>query len=154
MKTRKATLEDLDSVVTLSDMMVKFHADLDPYYAIYSKYEDAREYYKKQLTKEGTLFVVTENDDGEIVAYASAYIISIENTDAPKIGVLVANFVRDEFRGKGIGTAQHDFRMNWFKENGVTYAEMSVDARNAHALGLWKSKGFTEYQIKLKKELD
>lgn len=153
MKTRKATKKDLEAILELSSLMLKFHSKLDPYYDIYSKYEDHREYYKAQLEKKNTLYVVTENEDKEVVAFASAYIISMPKTKAPKIGVLVTNFVKDKYRGKGIGTEQLNYRMNWLKQHGVKYVELNVDARNKKALALWKKFGFKDYQIRLKMDL-
>lgn len=153
MKTRKATKKDLEAILELSDLMMKFHTSLDPYYDIYTKYEDSREYYKAQLDKKDTLYVVTENENKEIVAFASAYIISMPKTRAPKIGVLVTNFVKKAYRNKGVGTEQFNYRMNWFKKHGVKYVEMNVDARNKNVLALWKKFGFKNYQVKLKMDL-
>ena len=149
---RKATIKDLDSILELSDQLLQFHNQLDSYYTIYSKYEDHREYYQEQLTKKDTLYIVAEMD-GNIVGFASCYIISIPKTKAPKIGVLVANFVQKEFRGKGVGTKLYNFRMNWFKKQKVSFVEMNVDARNKKALKLWKKFCFEDYQIKLKKKI-
>jgi ribosomal protein S18 acetylase RimI-like enzyme len=149
---RKATIKDLDSILELSDQLLQFHNQLDSYYTIYSKYEDHQEYYKDQLTKKGTLYIVAEKDK-QIVGFASAYIISIPKTRAPKIGVLVANFVKKEFRGKGIGSALYQFRMKWFNKQKVQFVEMNVDARNKKALKLWKKFGFEDYQVKLKKKI-
>ena len=152
LKIRKARKKDLESILCLGDKLVQFHNNFDPYYTVYSKYEDSREYYQEQLTKKDTLYVVAEVG-GNIVGFASCYIISIPKTKAPKIGVLVANFVQKEFRGKGVGTKLYNFRMNWFKKQKVSFVEMNVDARNKKALKLWKKFGFEDYQIKLKKKI-
>ena len=153
MKTRKATEKDLNKLVFLSKKMTEFHSDIDPYYDIYTKYENEEEFFTDQLKKKNFLYIVTENEKREIVAFASAKIISIPKTRAPKIGVLIENFVLKEYRGKGIGLAHLNYRMEWFKKNKVKYVEMTVDARNKKALSLWKKQGFENYQIKLKKNL-
>lgn len=153
MKIRKATSNDLESVLELSELMMKLHISFDVYYDIYTKYEDARKYYKEQLAKRGLLYVVAEDENKKIVAFASAYTISIPRTKAPKIGILVTNFVKEEYRGRGIGTMLYEYRMNWFKQKNVKYVEMNVDVRNTKALKLWKKYGFKEYQVKLKMEL-
>ncbi len=153
MKIRKATTKDLDSILELSNEMMKFYSNLDDYYEIYSEYEDHKEYYKEQLKKKDTLYVVTEDDNKNIVGFASCYIISMPKTKAPKIGVLVTNFVRKQFRGNGAGTSMLDFRIDWLKKQKVKFLEMNVDARNESALKLWRKNGFVDYQIKLKKVL-
>ncbi len=153
MKIRKATTRDLNSILELSNEMMKFHSNLDDYYEIYSKYEDHKEYYKEQLKKKDTLYVVAEDDTKNIVGFASCYIISIPKTKAPKIGVLVTNFVRKQFRGHRAGTSMLNFRIDWLKKQKVKFLEMNVDARNKSALKLWRKNGFVDYQIKLKKTL-
>jgi ribosomal protein S18 acetylase RimI-like enzyme len=153
MKIRKATSKDLDAIVELSDLMLKFHSDFDPYYSIYSKYEDHKQYYSDQLKKKDALYVVAENDKKEIVGFASAYMVSMPKTKAPKIGTLVTNFVKKEYRGKGFGTAMFNFRMDWLKKNKVKHVEMRVDAHNKKALRLWRKYGFKDYQIGLKIDL-
>lgn len=152
LRFKKATIEDLSEVLKLSDKMLKFHNDLDPYYGIYSKYEDHGEYYREQLNKKNVLYLIVYNGNTAI-ALASASIVEMEGTDAPKIGHLVSNFVEDDYRGLGIGTRLLEYRMDWFRKNNVKHAEMSVDARNADALRLWQSKGFYPYQITLKIDL-
>lgn len=154
MNIRKATQDDLESIVWLSEEMLDFHCSLDPYYGIYRAYEDSTEFYKEELQEEHKLYLVAENEGGDIVGFASASITSMPDTDAPSIGILVTNFVSEPYRGKGVGTAFHEKRMTWFREHNVKHVEMSVDVRNTKALEMWKKSGFEEYQIKLKKDLD
>ncbi len=153
MQIRKATRNDLEGIVRLSEEMLDFHCSLDPYYGIYRAHEDSSEFYKGELQKKDRLYLVAENGNGGIVGFASASITSIPDTNAPSIGILITNFVSKPYRGKGIGTAFHEKRMAWFKEQNVKHVEMNVDARNVKALEIWKKIGFKEYQIKLKKDL-
>ena len=153
MKIRKATKKDLDGILELAELMLDFHYGLDPYYKIYSKYEDPREFYSEHLQKKNVRYVVAEDSNGNLVGFASASITSIPRTKAPKIGTLIANFVRKEYRGKGIGTKLLKERMKWFKENNVKYVEMSVDVRNKKAIALWKKNGFKDCQVRLRKDL-
>lgn len=153
MNIRKATTKDLDGILVLAQIMLDFHSQFDPYYKIYSKYEDPREFYEGHIQKENVRYVVAEDESGGLVGFASASITSMEDPTAPKIGILITNFVREEYRGQGIGTKLLGERMKWFEENGVKYVEMNVDARNTKALALWRKLGFKDYQIKLKKDL-
>lgn len=153
MKIRKATKKDLNDILQLADLMLDFHHKMDPYYKIYSKYEDPREFYEKHLKNKNVKYVVAEDDNHELVGFASASITSIPRTKAPKIGILITNFVRKEYRGKGVGTKFFKERMKWFKENGVKHVEMSVDIRNKKAIALWKKYGFKDYQVRLRKDL-
>ena len=153
MNIRKASINDLDGIVDISNKMMDFHCSFDPYYCIYREYEDSKEFYKEELQKEDRLFVVAEDENNRIVGFASAAITSIPNTSAPVIGTLISNFVLDDYRKKGIGTAFFNKRMEWLKEHNVKHVEMSVDANNKYALNLWKKFGFKEYYYRLKKDL-
>lgn len=153
MKIRKAQKKDIEQILVLSSELLDFHYNFDKYYKVYEKYEDHREYYLGQLKKKGTLYLVAENEKKEIVAFASGYIISMGKSKAPKIGVLVANFVRKDSRKKGIGSALFTSLLDWFKKNNIKYIEMSVDSKNKKALNLWRKNGFKDYQVKLKKDL-
>ncbi len=150
---KTASLEDLENVLHLSEKMLNFHINLDPYYGIYSKYEDHREYYSDQLKKEDVLYIIAKNEKNKIVGLASGYITEIPETEAPRIGNLVSNYVETEYQNQGIGSYLHNYRMKWFLENNVKFVEMNVDASNKKALDLWRKKGFKDYQIKLRKDL-
>ncbi len=151
-KIRKANIKDIDKVLEISKLLLDFHNNFDTYYTIYSKYEDHKEYYTSQLKKKNTIYLLAEINK-EIIGIASGYIISLPKTKAPKIGVLVSNFVKDKFRNQGIGKKLLDARIEWFKKNGVKFLEMNVDARNKKALNIFRKYGFKDYQIKLKKEI-
>jgi diamine N-acetyltransferase len=153
MNIRKADLNDLAQIVVLSDKMMDFHCSLDSYYGIYREYDDSSEYYKNELVKNDRLYLVAENKEGELVGFASTYFTSMPDTPAPAIGTLVTNFVLEEFRGQGIGTAFHEKRIEWLKTNNVKHIEMSVDVNNKNALDMWKKKGFKDYQYTLRKDL-
>lgn len=151
-KIRKATSKDIEEVLEISKLLLDFHINLDPYYGIYTKYENHRKYYEAQLKKKNNIYVIAEYDK-KVVGLASGYIISIPNSKAPKIGVLVSNFVKKEYRHQGIGKMLLDYRIDWFKNKGVKFLETNVDARNKKGLPIWKKLGFKEYQIKFKKEI-
>jgi ribosomal protein S18 acetylase RimI-like enzyme len=153
MKIRKATKKDLDGILELADLMLDFHYKMDSYYKIYSKYENPREFYESHLKKKNVRYVVAENTDGELIGFASASVTSIPRTKAPKVGALITNFVKKEYRGKGIGTKLFKDQMKWLKENNVKHVEMSVDVRNKKAIILWKKYGFEDYQVRLRKDL-
>lgn len=153
MKIKKATVKDLNDILELASLMLDFHYKMDPYYKIYEKYEDHREFYKSQLNKKNVQFLIAKNDEGEAVGFGQASIISMPKTRAPKIGKLISIFVKPEKRGKGAGRKIFENQMSWLKENKVKYIEMHVDARNKKALALWKKQGFKDYQINLKMDL-
>jgi len=153
MNVRKATPNDLEGIVKLGNKMLDFHCTFDPYYCIYREYDDINDFYKDELCKKDRFYIVAENDDCELVGFASASITSIPNTPTPVIGSLIASFVSEDYRRQGIGTEFYKKRMDWLKSHNVKHVEMSVDAHNKTALELWKKFGFKNYQYKLKLDL-
>lgn len=153
MNIRTATPNDLENIVKLGNKMLDLHCAFDPYYCIYREYDDITDFYRDELSKKGRFYVVAENDNGELIGFASASITSIPNTPTPVIGTLIASFVLEDYRRQGIGTKFYEKRMDWFKANNVKHVEMSVDAHNKTALNLWKKFGFKDYQYKLKLDL-
>ena len=152
-KIKKATIKDLNDVLELAGLMLDFHDEIDPYYTIYSKYEDHKEFYEGQLKKKNVRFVLAKNEDGEAIGLGQASIISIPKTRAPKIGKLTSVFVKEEYRKQKIGTKIFDSLMEWFKKENIKYVELHVDARNKKGLKMWKKLGFKDYQTNLKMEL-
>lgn len=152
-KIRKANLKDLDGIVDLAGLMLDYHCKMDKYYGIYSKYEDMKKFYKDQLKSKDRRFIVAENEKKELVGFASGSIISMPKTKAPKIGTLIAVFVRKEYRGKRIGEKLFREMLKWFKREKVKHIETSVDARNRRSVKLWKKFGFNDYQLRLRMDL-
>ncbi len=153
MNIRKATINDLDQIVELGDLMLDFHYDYDPYYKIYSEFENSRDFYKEHLEKNGVYYVVAEDKNGVLIGYASASITSLDDSDAPKICHFIANYIWEAYREKGIGTQLFDACMEWAQKNDVKHLELNVDARNLYAINMWKQFGFKDYQVILKKDL-
>ncbi len=153
MKIRKANIKDLDGILELADLMLDYHYKMDKYYKIYSKYEDARKFYRDQIKDKKRHFMVAENEKKELVGFASGSIISIPKTKAPKIGNLIAIFVKKEYRRKKNGGELFEAMLKWLKDKNVKHVEMSVDARNKNGVNLWKKFGFQDYQLRLKMDL-
>ncbi len=143
----------MDAIVGLAGLMLDYHCEMDKYYGIYSKYEDARKFYKDQLKSKNRRFIVAENEKKELVGFASGTVISIPKTRAPKIGTLIAVFVRKEYRGEKIGEKLFKEMLKWFKSEKVKHIETSVDARNKRSVKLWKRFGFGDYQLRLRMDI-
>lgn len=151
-KIRRATIEDIELILSFAERLQRFHTNLDPYYGVYDKYEDHRSFYGNELKNDERLYLIASISERD-VAFASASIIHIDDEDAPKIGYLIAIFVEEEFRGRGVGTLLYKKRMEWLREHNVAYVEMSVDVRNEKVLKMYEEKGFHKYKVHLVKEV-
>src|SRR3990167_3711162 len=146
---KKATKKDVNDILELANLMLDFHHRIDPYYTIYSKYEDSKEFYRKQLGRKGVRFVLVVDSSGKNIGFGHASITSIPKTRAPKLGKLIAIFVKKKYRNKGIGSKIFRDLMQWLEKSNVKHVELHVDSRNRKTILLWKKLGFKDYQINL-----
>ena len=149
---RRATKRDIDTILLLAKALQDFHTNLDSYYGIYDEFEDHRIFYEEELENDERLYLIASVDEKD-VAFASASVIHIDDENAPKIGYLIAVYMREAFRERGIGTLLYEERVEWLKEQGVFYIEMSVDVRNKNVLKRYKERGFREYKVSLVKKI-
>jgi GNAT superfamily N-acetyltransferase len=152
-KIRKATMQDLKSIVKLAKKLDEFHIKLDGYYGIYYDYENHEEFYKKNLSDKNKIYYIA-SVDGKDVAFGGASFIDIGEKGAPKIGKMIANFVMKKYRGLGIGKKLVKKRESWLKKNGVDYIETTIDFRNKENIENFKKGGYEKYQIKMLKRIN
>jgi len=151
---RKATAQDISQIVELSGLLADYHHALDMYWkpGLETK-PNFGEFLKDDLAKPNTMWLVAEFKE-RIIGYFSAEIRSTKPyISVLEIGHLSTCFILSEFRGKGIAKEAVEKFFKWFKENGLTVAELTVDSRNSDSVKVWESLGFREYMKKMKLEL-
>lgn len=144
---RTAIPSDIPTVSRLQQEFISEHQKLyDPiFYALHphATKEWSSWALKKLEDNELGLFVALEGDT--IIGYVSGYIES----RAPiyklrTIGYVSNMYILPLFRGKGIGSKLHHTLLQWFKEKGVAYIELNVDARASPIIATWQHFGYTE----------
>lgn len=151
---RDATEQDIPQIVELSGLLADHHHKLDSYWKPGSETKKTfGDMLKNDLEKEDVRWLVAEVD-GQIVGYFSGEIKDAKPViSASKIGHISTAFVREEYRGKGIAKAAIETYLVWFRERGVSVAEIGVDSRNIEGVRAWEGLGFKEYMKKLKLDL-
>ncbi len=111
------------------------------------------QFIEKGTEKEGMVTLVAEKQ-GEIVGFVSAVLRRRPPFFSKRdIGLILDLFVKEEYRGKGIGTTLVSAAEKWIKNNDVDIAVMTVSPSNKTALNFWEELGYDTYLEKKRKEL-
>ena len=158
MAIRVANRKDVKHIVSLNRKLNEYKEILNDYYLPKPNSEKTVSNYlavalNYVVTSENeVLFVAEEN--GRIVGYIAG---SIEDR-APvyrveRRGDILMAFVLDEYRGHGIGRELTERIIQWFKEKGIEYVELSVDSRNDLGYNVWNSLGFENFRFRMIKRI-
>jgi ribosomal protein S18 acetylase RimI-like enzyme len=69
-----------------------------------------------------------------------------------KSGLIADIFIEDNCRRKGAGNKLIEVCFDWFKQNNISFIEISVEVSNDKAMNFWNKNGFKDVSIeKIKK---
>ncbi len=154
MRVRKATKNDIESIVMLNKELADMHHNID---RIYKEGQAVATSFKKYLEsiidKENVLVIVAELDDKVV-----GYMIGVIEQQRPflnlkKAGRISDAYVDENYRNRGIGKAMFEELKSWFKKNGINFLTLSVDVRNKDGYAFWKKMGFEEWMVRMKMKI-
>src|SRR5688572_25799852 len=127
---RPATPADVPALAVLEQELVRTDAPGDPYLVRTKLLHELEEHYREVLTRDWGLCLVAAQD-GEVVGYLTG-----STKDSPDWRPVTATeihaiFVKDSFRGRGIGTHLVDAFLHWSRERGVEVVELGAFASNS-----------------------
>jgi len=153
-KIRKATLDDLDTVVSFCVKLTDIHHAFNDYYKPGKDIENSlRETYTQDLMSEEVLILVAE-DRGKIIGYfdtAIKYAEKFKSVDA--VAYIYDVFILPEYRRKGLLKQFMDIAIKAYKEQGLNVFELRVDVNNKDAMNAWLKMGFQNWQISMVKRI-
>ena len=151
---RKATLEDLQAVMTFNYRLFKFEIEkgLDNYIEDWSLKEKGKQYFQEQIKNQ---FVVLAEIEGKAVGYLSGSIYQDETYSyyEGKTAELNDMFIEQEFRKYGIGSKLIASFENWCKQNDAKRILVAATIGNDNAISFYKKNGFGQLNIILRKEI-
>ncbi len=114
------------------------------------------EWMKRKLQSESTfLFVaIRENEKQNTIGYVFGW-IERRNKNYWKLtrfGYVAELFVKEEFRGMGVGRTLLEKAEKWFAEKRITKIFLDVEAENP-ALNFYKKLGYRELELRMVKEI-
>ena len=150
---RVSRKDDSAGIIALMKQLIDEHHQLDPYYKKFSDYQGLPEYIADTIKDRNKLLLVAEENE-KIIAY---FIGAIEEapyySSEKEIGVVADVAVDKKHRRRGILKSLFKKAQEWFEKKGVSYIELSVDARNTEAVIAWKKLGFSDYKLRLRKPI-
>jgi len=155
-KIREASLRDLESVAELKLKLGKHERRFDKEMKILPK-RTIVTYLKKDVLgkNKGKIFVAVDESIRRIVGYCIGW---IDSGDWPWIeyrglraGYICDCFVLDKYRRRGIGSSLVKEMLKWLKSRKIKITHLGVYSRNKRAYNAWKSVGFRELEITMRK---
>ncbi len=152
---RKATPKDVKVLLVLWNELMQFHRIRGS--SMLDLVDDAERKWKlwvlKGIKSSNRLVLVAKEDD-EIVGYSlSAIKNNVKVFKLKRLGHIFDLYVKEKYRGKGIGEQLVKETLAWFKKKKMTYASIGVHAINPEAHGLYKKWGFRDMHIEMRKKL-
>jgi len=154
MEIRKATMQDFESVLELKlelkELAREFSKTLQPPSKVQEDYE---KYLRNHLSGENsTVFAAFGGEKAVAMIVAKTYRLLPIYGDG-KRGILSNLFVKEEFRNQGIAQELVKKATEWLKSKNAGAATIKVYSKNTAALELFRSLGFTDFSVKIFKEL-
>lgn len=148
-----AKVKDIPSLVNLSMEMADYHRKIDQYYKPGKELRRKnKEWFLKILSKKSFKVLVVKEKNNAI-GYGVA---SVEKAKCfvsyKKIGKINSVFIKEKYRGKGIGKKLLKTLLGWLKSQDVEDVELNVDSRNKAAINFYRKLGFFEFRKRMKIE--
>ena len=151
---RKATRDDIPAIVELNGLLAGLHTGWDDYYKSGDQTAAGfRSFLQEVMGKRDVLILVLQTDEA-LAGYFLGMIDRAKPFVKPdKVGRISDAFIREAYRQSGWGRRMFEEMLDWFREKGVEYLELSVDARNRQGIEAWQSFGMEPFMIKMKRKI-
>ncbi len=150
---RRAGLEDVPSLVTLSDGLFQEDAgQRDPFMNLDWPAQEGTGYFHQRMRDErclGLLALV----EGEAVGYLLGYLKPASTLRPVPMAELESMYVRPAHRSQGIGQQLVDRFLAWAREQGAKRVSVTAYAANERALAFYRRNGFVPKSVTLERGL-
>jgi len=145
---RRASIDELKTVQTFMLALYQSDRDYDHLFEDLHPEQNSHEEYTERIRGRDGICLVAELD-GEVIACLAGLILVAPEERPAKRTRLEKLFVKEEFRGKGIGAALVEAFVKWSRENGVERVFVRTYATNESAIHLYERFGFRPYVLSL-----
>lgn len=154
MKVARASEKDLEQLSRLQKEYMQYHKELDSYFSFREDISTLWQEHAKEILEDEKQVIFIAINDEQTVGYITAGIMKKAPIyEISEVGVIGDAFVLPEFREQGIFKELTEAVFNWMQEKNIRYVEHPVAAGNTLGLEAWKSRGFEEYMVWLRKKL-
>lgn len=146
---RKAKKTDLKAIIELNNNLFKEDGgQRDKFVNTRWPKEEGFEHFNKLINKSNSLCLVVEVDE-KIAGYLVGYTKKVESWRPIKRAEVESMYVKEKFRGKGIGKNLVEHFMEWSKKKGVKRVLVVAFAKNEGAIKFYKREGFIPLSFSL-----
>ena len=153
-KIRKATIDDLPTILTLNNKLFKYEMDrdLDNYIPNWAFGKESTEYFSDLIENQ---FVIIAEIDNNPIGYlaGSVYLDDTYSYYEGKTADLDNMYIEEEYRHFGIGSKLVNSFFEWCREKQAQRIFVTATLGNDNTISFYKKHGFKELNIELKKEL-
>ncbi len=153
-KIIKAEEHHMPDICNLWLEFMQFHQDIDP---VFTPRDGASVGFTREmvwpLMKSGDGLVLVALDEGRVVGYSLSEIRSSKGLKLEKYGGIDHLAVTAGYRRRGVGEKMLDEILKWFQSRKIDRVELDVLTKNQVGYSFWRKHGFTDFQIKLYREI-
>lgn len=151
----RVSIGNLEELANLQRDYMDYHNELDQYFACKPEATSLWIDYMKEVLGDDNHIIYCAFKDHRIVGYMTAKISRRTPLyQIGKIGMIGDAFVLPESRGQGVFTLLFEKSIEWLRGRGMTFVEHPVASRNVLGLKAWKSRGFEDFMIFMRKKLE
>ena len=151
---RRAVEEEVGLIQQLNNELINFEMDqgFDSYVKDWALSNESKEYFLDLIKDQFVLVAEVEN---KIIGYIAGSIYNDLSYSYYEGKTAEANnmFVKQEFRHLGVGKKLFTCFIDWCKSNNAKRIMVTASSGNANAIKFYKSMGFDDINLTLKKEL-
>ena len=153
MKVRKATAEDVPTLVAMFQELDRMQRDWRVFTPRPGFYDEVAVKYRESLDAPDRLVAVAE-DDGEVLGMAYGEVRVPSRFSDERSLEVSGVMVRAGHRGQGVGRALAEEMARFAAEIGIDWVELKIFWPNEQAMGFWRTLGFTPRVVQVTAQAD
>ena len=146
---RHAAEKDVPIIVELNHALFQEDAgQRDPFMNLNWPQEEGHEYFSKLMRSERGLGLLAEAE-GKVIGYLVGYLRRSSSLRPVKMAELESMYVREAYRGQGVGQQLVQKFLEWARERGVERVSVTAYVANERAVAFYEKLGFTAKRLTL-----
>lgn len=151
---RRATINDLNDILSLTRKLWDYHVPFDPLWRTGQQMrKHDQQWYRTKLRSKNFRVYVAERR-GKIIGFFSGQIRPSGKALRYKYqGFINQAYLKPDYQGLGIGKQLLNECIAWFKSRKLDFVELHVDSRNIQGHQAWAKMGFKEYIKRMRRKI-
>ncbi len=153
-KIREAKDEEISPLADLWYDLATMHEEFMKGYELSENPKEAWKRFIRDRREKENMTTLVAVDEEEILGFVNVVIRKrLDFFKQQRIGMILDLFVREEFRGQGVGSKLVERSEEWIKDHGSSLGILTVAPENEDGVQFWEDHGYETYLLKKRKEL-